>query len=319
MLLLLVGVVAALVVPLPYVALRPGSALAVEDLVDLGGGVRIDPVDGDLLLTTVASRRLTAAGLLWAWLDAEAEIEDRESVVPPGVDHDDHRRAQLQLFAESAEVAAAVGLQAAGMDTTIRGDGVLLVAVQPDAPAAAVLRPGDVIVGVDGSPVELASDLVQALAARAPGDDVRLTVRRDDRTRDETVRLTTLEDRRAGLGVSVATVGLDVDLPVDFRIDQRNIGGPSAGLMVALTVFDLADPVDLARGRVIAGTGTIGLDGRVGPIGGVRHKVLAARQAGADLFLVPEQDAAAARSAAGGDLQIVPVGSFDEAVAALRR
>src|SRR5690606_23432537 len=128
----------------------------------------------------------------------------------------------------------------------------------PDAPAAAVLRPGDVIVGVDGSPVELASDLVQALAARAPGDDVRLTVRRDDRTRDETVRLTTLEDRRAGLGVSVATVGLDVGLPVDFRIDQRNIGGPSAGLMVALTVFDLADPVDLARGRVIAGTGTIG-------------------------------------------------------------
>jgi PDZ domain-containing protein len=84
--------------------------------------------------------------------------------------------------------------------------------------------------------------------------------------------------------------------------------------MLALTVYDLADPGDLAQGRTIAGTGTIDLAGNVGPVGGVREKVAAARRARATVFLVPADEAREARDAAGNTLAVKPVRTFAEAV-----
>lgn len=311
----LIGV--ALLVPLPVLVIAPGSAVGVGERVELGRPA--DPLTGGFLLTTVRIFQPTTVGVVQAWVTEYHDVLSREEVVPPGVEREEFEEAQRQLFRESSEVAAAVGLRAAGERVDVSGAGARVAAITEGSPAEGQLRAGDVIIAVEGRPVALASDLVAALATRSAGEEVELTLRRDER--EERVRIRLRVDERLGrpaLGVAVATVDLEIALPVPVDVDQGRIGGPSAGLMIALTVYDLADTVDLAAGRTIAGTGTIDLDGRVGPVGGVGAKVVTARRSGASLFLVPEDELAEARQAAGDDLEVVPVGTIDEAIAALR-
>ena len=92
----------------------------------------------------------------------------------------------------------------------------------------------------------------------------------------------------------------------------------SAGVMWAIGLYDLLTPGDLTRGRTIAGTGAIDVDGKIGPIGGVRDKVVAARDADADILLVPKGNLRELRGVERGDLRVIAVSTFDEAVAALR-
>lgn len=311
--LLIAGVLS---VPLPLVVLAPGSAVSVGERVDLGRPA--DELSGELLLTTVRLFRPSGFGVIGAWISDNQEILSRDEVFPEGVDSQEYEQAQRQLFRESSEVAAAVGLRAAGEAVDISGQGVLVAQVIEGSVAADVLRPGDVITGVDGQPVEVASDLVSALASVVEGDRVLLSVQREGAEIELEVELRTVEELgRPALGVAVTTVDLRISLPFPVEVDQGRIGGPSAGLMIALTVFDLADPGDLVAGRTVAGTGTITLDGEVGPVGGVDAKVVAAREAGATLFLVPEDEAELARQVAGDDLEVLPVGTLEEAIAAL--
>lgn len=315
--LLAVLVAAALLVPLPVLVIAPGSAVTVGERVELGRPP--DPLTGSFLLTTVRIYQPTTLGVVQAWLAEYQDVLSREEVVPPGVDRGEFEEAQRQLFRETSEVAAAVGLRAAGEPVEVSGSGARVVGVMEGAPAEGHLEAEDVITAVDGRPVALASDLVAALAARSAGEEVDLTVQRGGAERH--ARVVLREDEglgRPALGVAVTTVDLEISLPVPVDVDQGRIGGPSAGLMIALTVYDLVDVIDLAQGRTIAGTGTIDLEGQVGAVGGVGAKVVAARQSGADLFLVPEAEAGEAREAAGGELEIVAVGTMEEAVAALR-
>ncbi|HWH34757.1 MAG TPA: PDZ domain-containing protein, partial [Acidimicrobiales bacterium] len=200
----------------------------------------------------------------------------------------------------------------------ITGDGALVAGLLPDSPAQGVLAEGDVITAVDGAGVAVASDLIAALATRATGEEITLRVRRDGAEQEVRLRLATVEGiDTPAIGIAVTTEALDIDLPFPVEVDQGGIGGPSAGLLIALTVYDLADPGDLAAGRAIAGTGTIELDGDVGPVGGVDAKVVAARAAGATVFLVPAEEIDLAREAAGDDIEVVPVETVEDAIAAL--
>ena len=126
----------------------------------------------------------------------------------------------------------------------------------------------------------------------------------------------------AGPGSQRAIVGVFLDqateikLPRSVTIDANGVGGPSAGLAFALDVMEeLGRNVD--GGLKIAATGEIFLDGKVGPIGGVKQKTIGARKAGVDAFLVPVDNAPEARKYAHG-LRIVPVKSFQQALQALK-
>ena len=312
----LVLLVLGVAVRLPLFVLAPGSAVSVAERVEFGRAP--DSLSGELLLTTVRVFEPTTLGLVRAWMSDTSEVFKREEIVPTGVDDAEFEEAQRELFRESAEVAAAVGLRAAGEDVEISGQGALVAGLLPGGPAEGVLVEGDVITSVDGMPVAVASDLISALGTRAAGDEVVLAVRREGTEREVRLRLGTVEGvDQPAIGVGITTVDLDVSLPFPVDVDQGGIGGPSAGLLIALTVYDLADPGDLTAGRSIAGTGTIELDGDVGPVGGVDAKVVAARAAGASVFLVPEGELALAQSAAGDDIEVIPVATVEDAIAAL--
>lgn len=112
-------------------------------------------------------------------------------------------------------------------------------------------------------------------------------------------------------------VSLDQELPVAIEAVEEGIGGTSAALMVALEVYRQVAGVEFAEGLLVAGTGTLRLDGRVEAVDGVRQKALAAERAGADLFLVPRANAAEA-AAVAKRMRVVPVDTFEQIVSLLR-
>ncbi|MGH4010450.1 MAG: YlbL family protein [Pseudonocardiaceae bacterium] len=316
----LVGLVAmwfATSVRLPLLVVSPGLALPVGERVEFPTRPE-DELSGRLLLTTVRISQPNSLEAVGAWLDDDSDVIRRTQVIPEGVNAEDYIRGQRELFEQSGQLAAAAGLRAAGEEVSVSGAGAQVIALTPDAPAAGVLLPGDVITAADGRPVGVAPELVAAVARRQIGDRLALTVRRDGMIRNVEVTLGRF-GQQAGpaLGIVVGTVDFDIQLPFPVEVDAGDIGGPSAGLVIALTVYDLADEGDLTRGRVIAGTGTIDAQGNVGPVGGVEQKIEAALDAGAQIFLAPPDEVEQARAAAGDRLQIFEVATLQEAIAAL--
>jgi Lon-like protease len=316
-------VTAALVVPLPVFIETPRDPVSLNERVVVDGGG--DALEGDYLLLAVSLRRGTFARMLVAWIDDDRSIIADARIVPPHEDDDAFFARQRDVFSETAVVAAALGLAAAGFvvdPERVTGEGVLVVDVVAGTPAEGGLEPGDVIVEAEGTPVRAFEDLRDVLP-RDIGSRVELVVRRDGRRERialETAELETSDGRRPGIGIVGQTHEPRTDLPVPVEVDAGRIGGPSAGLMIALTVFDKAEgTVDLAAGRVIAGTGRLAREGQVGGVGGVRQKVIAAEAAGVDVLLVPARaaDIAEAARRPGSGLEIIPVETLTGALEAL--
>jgi Lon-like protease len=305
---------AMIAVPLPLLVIRPGSALQVGERIKFPTHPE-DELSGQLLLTTVQISQPNTFEALDAWLDADQDVIPREQVIPENVDPSEYFEAQRQIFEESGQLAAATGLQAAGFTVTVTGNGAQVAAVVPNAPAQGVLREGDVITAAGDQPIQTASALVAAVSARRIGEELALMVRRDGTTSQLRVTLgSSAQQPGPVLGVAIRTVGFDIDLPFPVQVDAGQIGGPSAGLLMALTVYDLAEDGDLTRGRIIAGTGTIDAQSNVGPVGGVEQKIEAAVQARAQIFLAPAGEAEQARAAADDRIRVIAVTTLDSAI-----
>lgn len=246
-----------------------------------------------------------------------ADLVPEHALVAPGSNFGERRRQNLRQMDRSQEVAAAVALRELGYDVEAEQEGALVVAVADDAPAAGKIEPTDVVVGVDGKAVKTPDDLRRLIGTREPGESVRLRVRRDDAT--QVIEVGTVasseETGRPIVGIQVEQSS-NIRLPIDVEIDLGGVGGPSAGLAFALDIVEeLRGNVD--RGLEVAATGAIELDGDVVSVGGVKQKVIGARRTGADVFLVPAGDNAEEARQHAGDLQVIAVESFGQALRAL--
>ena len=216
-------------------------------------------------------------------------------------------------MARSQDIAAAVALQKLGYPVRVQENGALVVAVFPKLPAEGKVQVGEVIVAVDGQPVRSTTDLRNLLSPKRPGTPVRLALR-DNQTRRTLVLRTAAnpnDAQQSVIGVLVEPAA-DITLPFAVRIDAGNIVGPSAGLAFALDVMEKLGR-DVDHGHSVAATGELGLDGSVGPIGGIKQKTIGARDARVDVFLVPVDNFAEAKKNAHG-MRIVAVRSLDEAL-----
>jgi PDZ domain-containing protein len=246
-----------------------------------------------------------------------AELVPEEALVPPGSNIRERRRLTIRQMDRSEEVAAAVALRELGYEVDAKPEGAQVVAVAQDAPAAGKLEPTEVIVAVDGSPVRTPDDLRRLIAEHEPGETVRLRVRAGGTTR--VVEVGTIESPdeqgRPIVGIQVEQFA-DIKLPIGVDIDLGGVGGPSAGLAFALDVVEeLRGNVD--RGLRVAATGELELDGGVGSVGGIKQKVIGAKRSQADVFLVPAGDNAVEARRHAGDLRIIAVESFGQALRAL--
>lgn len=311
----LIGLVlAAFLLPLSmYYVYLPGPAKDVVSLVKVNGAKTYSS-EGSLFLTTVTvDTEVTFFDLVQAGLDSQKAVVDASSLTQGG-SLKDLEKQQEQEMSESKLHAEEVALGALGLGEPT-GDGARIEGTLPNAPADGVLQPGDRIVELNGVPVRTTCDVARVMNSVEAGDTVSVTVIRDG-TRKTFPSLETTSDPQDGsalIGISMTDVNLEFDPEVDVKFQTGGIGGPSAGLMFALGLYDRLTPEDLTGGKQIAGTGTIQCDGSVGPIGGIEEKIAGAERAGAELFLAPEADATAAEKVAE-DLTVVSVGTFEDAV-----
>jgi PDZ domain-containing protein len=315
---MLVVVVAAAVYHPPVVVLAPGPSFDVREDIEVSG-VPVQRPTGPYLLTSVQVSRPSALGLLVEAFRAHRELLPLSAVLPAGLSAQDVARFERRAFTDSQQAAAVAAATEAGYPASLSGAGARVLAVVPYSSAAGVLEAGDTVVAAEGTQVDTAADLARVVAARPAGQEVTLTVRRggDLLRREVSTEPPGELAYGSGLGALVVTADLEADLPFAVRFrDRPRVGGPSAGLVYALALGDMLDPGDTAAGRAVAASGTVSAGGRVGPVGGIDEKGVAAAEAGADLLLVPRQEVS---SVAGVPLDVVGVGSLDQALTVLGR
>lgn len=316
--LVVLGVTAASIVEVPYYAIAPGRPVSTAPLVSVTEGPSFDP-DGAIFLTTVSLQRTSALGALLGWLDPEVDVVKEEVVLPPGTPPSRLRATNLEAMDGSKQAALGVAYEALGFDA-IRGTGAIVDTVLDGTPAAGALASGDTIVAVGDREVGLSFEVSEALEALAPGDVVVLRVEGSDgEVREERIVLGANPDApdRPFLGVLLQTRDFALEFPYDVSIDSEEIGGPSAGLAFTLEVIDRLTEGDLTGGEEVAATGEMGLDGRIGSIGGAAQKGVAVEDAGIGLFLVPRANLEQARREISGDLRVEAVDTLEDALRVL--
>jgi len=300
-------------VDLPLWVESPGGARPVLPLVSIDGIPTYDS-DGRLLLTTVNVGRANLYYALRAWLDPTARVLSERDVLPAGQTDREYRQISLSQMDQSKIAAVAVALEGATDYPSEHGDGVLVYATVPGTPAHGRLFPGDLITSVNGTALGGLADLRGALDEAGTERTLRLLAGPVEGGETQSVELRPTRDEEGRPLIGILPLP---NFPFDVRIESGSIGGPSAGLMWAVGVTDLLTAEDLTHGGVIAGTGTVSLDGGVGPIGGIALKVIAAERADAETFLLPQANLAEARSAQADDIRLIPVNTVEQAIAFL--
>ncbi|WP_284231206.1 YlbL family protein [Mycobacterium antarcticum] len=305
-------------VTVPFVGLGPGPTFNTlgdvegKQVVDIKG-TEVQPTSGNLNMTTVSqSDGLTLGQALRLWMSGNEQLVPRDLVYPPDKSRDDIDKENAGDFKQSEDSAeyAALGFLKYPEAVTVQN-------VTDPGPSAGKLQEGDAIDLVNDRQVANLDEFTGILKATKPGDQLVIDYRRKDGSLGTTtITLGDNPDRDYGfLGVGV------LDAPwAPFTIDFNlaNIGGPSAGLMFSLAVVDKLTTGDINGGKFVAGTGTITGDGKVGPIGGITHKMYAAKEAGATVFMVPAENCDEAVSAHDDGLQLIRVENLTGAVEALK-
>ena len=325
---LILGVLAVFL-PVPYVVLVPGPVT--DTLGTVGNNKAVVSVhraqsydtSGHLYLTTVGvvpgdcDRHPTLLQALRAWFAKDKAVQPHQVVCPPGETATAVQQQNENDMSQSQRDAITAALLELGYKPT--HEDVVVSSVQSGVPAAKVLQDGDVIVKVEGEPVEGAGVLRRLVGEHPIGTPLTLTIRRDGKERDVTVRTIDSNDpeHRPIIGIT-PDVQATFDKPrVEIGIDPADVGGPSAGLAFSLGIVDKLTPGSLTGGRTVAGTGTIDGFGRVGPIGGIQQKIYGALDAGATVFLAPAGDCEDAKSVAPDSLTLVRVDTLRTALDAL--
>jgi PDZ domain-containing protein len=313
------GLVTALVLwwlPADDYLFVPDQAKPLADKVEVEGGSAT--AAGDVYYVDLFVRRIRLLEQLLPFTRPDGSTLVSEEILAPTGETDAERNRQNTAdMARSEETAAVVALRELGYEVVATPTGVLVTSVSPDVPAAKSIDSGDVVIAVDGVPVRTPAQLRAKIGRRKPGDDVRLTLRREDKPVEVTVRTiaSPQDPSRAIVGILVDQ-DADVELPFDVDIDLGRVGGPSAGLPFALEIARQLGR-NVTGGCRIAATGALALDGTVIPIGGIKQKTIGARRADVDYFVVPVGENAADAQRDADGLEIIPVESFQQALQTL--
>ncbi|MEK4030298.1 SepM family pheromone-processing serine protease [Pseudobacillus sp. FSL P4-0506] len=325
--LLLIG---ASFINLPYYVMKPGEAHELKPIVEVAGGEK-DP--GTLMLTTIKMGEANYLSYAIASLRDYEEIVPVEEVRSPHETNDEYNVRQQYLMTNSQQNAITVAFDAAKKPYHFLYQGVYVLNVFPGMPAEGVLQAGDRIIAIDGKAFKSSQMFTDYIQTKRPGEKVTITFIRNKEKLEKDIALKKFEgnNKKTGIGIGLTDQKKLISTP-KVKLKAESIGGPSAGLMFSLEIYNQLVKEDIAKGRKIAGTGTIAPDGTVGRIGGIAQKVVAADRAGAEIFLAPDDEISpelkkqvpgivsnykeALRTAKdiGTKMKIVPVHTFDEAL-----
>ncbi|PLR79177.1 hypothetical protein CU633_01325 [Bacillus sp. V3-13] len=311
---------------LPFYVSKPGMAKELEAIIEVENGYE---EEGSFMLTTVRMGRANIYSYLAAKFSKYHQLHPEEMIKSPNETDEEYNVRQLHLMTTSQTSAIEVAYQKAGKQIDYKYNGVYVLNVFDDMPAAGKLAVGDKIFAVDGREFESSDQFIDYVGTKKAGEEISLSFERNGKTKNVSLSIEPYKDHPEKVGVGIMlTDDKEVITDPEVTLNTEDIGGPSAGLMFSLEIYNQLTEEDLTKGYDIAGTGTIEPDGKVGRIGGIEQKVVAADRAGAEIFLAPFEEGAGGSNYEAAvatakdirtDMKIVPVNSFDEAVQYLER
>ena len=279
--------------------------------------------EGNLFQLTVKRDEANALVYAWSLINESYDLYPREIILPDGVTPKELSEISIQNMRTSENVAIAVALKNVGYEISSKGDGVAVVGLLDDSPVKNKLKKGDLIQSINSTDIFSATEFIATLRTYSIGETVSIGLLREiDGVKKQIFVKTTLVEHveykgEPMVGFLATTVNERFDFPFEIDIKTGNVGGPSAGLMMALNVYNNLIPNDITNSMIVAGTGTIEIDGSVGPVGGIKQKIIAAKRAGAELILVPVANFEEAQPFETDKTAIVAVDSFYEALSVI--
>jgi Lon-like protease len=317
----IIAILVAERLPVPYVILSPGPTLNTlgkdqtgKPLITITGHT-VHPTSGHLNMVSISyvggpGHQFNVFTALRAWLDPHEAVVPQTEIFAPGLSQQQVTQQDQVEMTGSQESATAAALHQVGIAYKTLAE---VVSVKQGLPAYGKLKPGDLITAVDGQPVTGTTRLTTLIKAHA-AKPITVTFRRGGTTQHTQLTAEQVGGRPI-LGIVVQD---QYQFPFTVTIQIGQIGGPSAGTMFALGIIDKISPENLTGGKFIAGTGEISANGAVSPIGGIQQKMIAARDAGATVFLAPAANCSDTRGAVPAGLRVVKVSTLSGAVSALQ-
>jgi PDZ domain-containing protein len=324
---LLLGALVAWVVfrPMPYVTYEPGDTLDVlgqvdgEEIIQVTGH-KVYRDAGELRMTTVfvstPEARVDLFTLMTDWLNPDDAIYPYDAVYAPDTTPEqNHEEGQVDMVT-SQDAATAAALRELGYDVT---PAIEVTGVTDGTPAEGKLKVRDILLEVGGVAITTTEDVAKAVSEAPKGEPIPFRVKRGGKGgRVVETQITPTEiDGHQRVGIRIG-IGYEFPFDVSVNISDR-IGGPSAGLLFSLAIYDTLTPGSLTGDQIVAGTGTIDEHGKVGPIGGIQQKIVGAREDGAELFLVPPDNCDEAVDAQNGDMRLVKAVTMHAAAQAIEK
>ena len=303
-----------------YYFMSPGPPYQWE--IDYGNNENYE-FEGNLYQLTVRRDEANVFVYLWSLVNPSYDLYPKELILPDGVTPQELSEISIQNMRTSENVAIAVALKNIGYEIETKGEGVAVVGLLDDSPVKEKLKKGDLLNSINNVQIFSATEFISTLRTYSIGETVSIgLIREVDGVSEQLFIETTLIEHveykgEPMVGFLATTVNERFDFPFAIDIKTGNVGGPSAGLMMALNVYNNLIPEDITNSMVVAGTGTIEIDGSVGPVGGIKQKIIAAKRAGAELILVPVANFEEAKPFENDNTAIVAVKSFDDALSVI--
>ncbi|MFE8703650.1 SepM family pheromone-processing serine protease [Cytobacillus sp. FJAT-54145] len=312
-------------ITLPYYVSKPGMAKELAPIIEVENGYE---EDGSFMLTTIRMGKPNIYTYVMAKMSEYQEIYPESAIRREEESEEEYSVRQLHLMSSSKTYAIEVAYKKAGIPVNYHYKGVYVLSIMEGMPADGKLLPGDRIFKVDGIEFKSSNEFIEYVSVKQPGDKISLTFERKNKVEEVSIEVKPFSNDVNKVGVGISLVDdKDVVVEPEVNIDTSDIGGPSAGFMFSLEIYNQLIEEDITRGYEIAGTGTISPDGTVGRIGGIEQKIIAADKVGADIFFAPNEEGAedsnykaAVKTAEdiGTNMKIVPVDTFEEAIQFLK-
>lgn len=290
---------------LPYYIEAPGGTINLSERINND----YDKDDGSLNMLYVTQYRGNIVTLLLGKLFKSWDIyEISNQQISDETSHEIYLRNKVMLD-NSIQNATFVAYQHANIDITIKDKKNIVIVTTKDNG----IKIGDVLVSIDNQKIDNTVDLKELIASKNVGDTIKLIIERDNKEKE--INITLEEDKLIG----IATItNYEYELPEDLNINFKGSeGGSSGGLILSLGIYSEITGIDILKGRNIAGTGTIDIEGNVGEIDGIKYKVAGAVKDNMDIILVSPYNYEEAKKVIeknNYDIELVKVSTFKEAI-----
>lgn len=322
-------IVLAIFFPLPYYIEEPGSTINLKELITVNN--QSDQQSGEFALTSVGVRQATPLRFVLAkFSDFDEIVTEKEFYGESTSEEYDQMQKYYMQSAQNNAIQQALSLAKKPYIWSYKG--VYVMSIDTHSSFYGKIQVGDTVTKVNGQAFENSQAFIDAIKAKTVGEEVTITYLHDGKSLEATGKLIELsETKKAGIGITLVDHSeIDSSIPIEFHIE--NIGGPSAGLMFTLEIYEQLTQENLRKGKKIAGTGTIDETGQVGRIGGIDKKVASASKAGFEFFFAPDdeitseekasdptiqsnyEEAKAAAKKLGTDMKIIPVKTVQDAL-----